>query len=210
MTSLAALILVGGNSTRMGTDKALLVLEGQPLLQKICQIAQGVADPVYVVTPWRDRYRAVVPAGCLLIQETAFDRQDAADFPEIAHGPMVGFMQGLRQVQTEWVLLLACDLPNLQVEVLQQWATGLPHVPPAAIALLPRHDEGWEPLCGYYRRSCLTGLESFVAAGGRSFQRWLSYHPVAAIEGWNRHLLFNCNTPADLRQTIENDQFNLT
>ncbi|NJL87436.1 MAG: molybdenum cofactor guanylyltransferase [Leptolyngbyaceae cyanobacterium SM1_1_3] len=206
MSTLSAIVLAGGNSTRMGTDKALLEINGQPLLQRIYQVAQRVADPVYVVAPWSDRYRTVLPATCRLIAETAFDSDDEQTFPQISHGPMVGFVQGLRQVQTDWVLLLACDLPNLEAEVLQGWAERLPQVSSEAIALLPQHPQGWEPLCGYYRRRCLASLESFLHKSGRSFQRWLSYQTVAPIKDYKRHLLFNCNTPEDLRQTIENDQ----
>ncbi|WP_346290881.1 molybdenum cofactor guanylyltransferase [Sphaerothrix gracilis] len=208
MTSLAAIILAGGNSTRMGTDKALLQLDGQPLLQRIYQVAHSLSDPIYVVTPWGDRYRSVLPQECRWVAETPVNAEDP--FPEISHGPMVGFIQGLRQVEADWVLLLACDLPNLQADILQQWAERLPQVPPGTVALLPHQPKGWEPLCGFYRRQSLPDLERFLATSGRSFQRWLSHQTVEPIEGWDRRLLFNCNTPADLRQTIEDDQFSLT
>jgi molybdopterin-guanine dinucleotide biosynthesis protein A len=111
----------------------------------------------------------------------------------------VGFAQGLAQVKTDWVLLLACDLAQLQVEVLQSWAMKLENVPQGAIALLSRQPKGWEPLCGFYRRHCLPMLTQFIDEGGRSFQRWLSQHPVQELPVSDTEIFFNCNTPSDLK-----------
>ncbi len=174
----------------MGRDKALLTIEGVPLLQIVCDVAIAICDPVYVVTPWTERYQHLLSPKCQFIQET----------PPITpspHGPLVGFAQGLAYVQTDWVLLLACDLPRLKVEVLQEWAMELNNVEAEAIALLARHALGWEPLCGFYRRSCLPALTQYINQGGRSFQQWLAQHSVQVLSLTEAQMLFNCNTPAD-------------
>jgi molybdopterin-guanine dinucleotide biosynthesis protein A len=191
---LSALVLAGGQSRRMGQDKALLEINGVPMLRRVCAIARLCANPVYVVTPWIERYQAIVPPGCQLIRElsTLGDTD--------SHGPLIGFAQGLVQVQTEWVLLLACDLPFLKAEVLQTWAQQLEAANPMAIAYLPRHPKGWDALCGFYRQDSLAGLQGFIESGGRSFQRWLAQHPVAELALENRQMLLNCNTPADLKR----------
>lgn len=193
MIQLSALVLAGGQSRRMGQDKALLVVDGVPMLQRVCAIAQQCAHPVFVVTPWIERYQAIVPAGCQLIRETS--TLGATD----SHGPLLGFAQGLEQVQTEWVLLLACDLPNLKAEILQNWAQQLGSGDPRAIAHLPRHSKGWDALCGFYRRDSLARLQAFIASGGRAFQPWLAQYPVAELLLADTQMLFNCNTPADLK-----------
>lgn len=187
--ALSAIVLAGGRSSRMGQDKALLTINGVPLLRLVCGIANELCDPVYVVTPWPEGYQGLLPASCQFIQEVP---------SPLPHGPLVGFAQGLAQVQTDWVLLLACDLPRLRVEVLQNWAAGLDSVGEEAIALLTHHEEGWDPLCGFYRRSCLPALMEFINQGGRSFQHWLAQHPVQLLPLPDAQMLFNCNTPADL------------
>lgn len=184
---LSAIVLAGGKSSRMGKDKALLHIQGVPLLRLVCDIASALCNPVYVVTPWPERYQDLVPATCQFIQEVP-----------LPHGPLVGFAQGLAQVQTDWVLLLACDLPRLRVEVLQDWAAVLDSVGEEAIALLTHHAKGWDPLCGFYRRSCLPALTDYINQGGRSFQHWLAQHPVQVLPLPDAQMLFNCNTPADL------------
>ena len=68
----------------MGQDKALLQVDGQPLLVRTCQIAAAICNPVAVVTPWVDRYRPVLPKTIHLIQEPYPDHSRSA-------GPLMGF-----------------------------------------------------------------------------------------------------------------------
>jgi len=192
---LSAIVLAGGKSSRMGQDKALLPVGGVSLLQRVCHIAAGCADTVYIVTPWPERYQHLTLPCCQFIREVPLSGETGNE--ALNHGPLVGFAQGLAQMQTEWVLLLACDLPKLQVEVLQAWAAELDSVGEDAIAALAHHTKGWEPLCGFYRRRCLPQLLDFINQGGRSFQQWLEQHPVQVLSLPVTDMLLNCNTPED-------------
>lgn len=195
--NLSAIILAGGQSSRMGQDKALLPIQGVPLLQQVCRIAESCAGSVYVVTPWPERYEYLLPTNCQFIQEVPLPEESCTT--PLPHGPLIGFAQGLAQVKTDWVLLLACDLPWLRAEVLQAWADQLDSVSQDVAALLPRHAKGWEPLCGFYRRSCLPALTDFINSGGRSFQKWLAQLSVQILPlPEDDQMLFNCNTPTEL------------
>jgi len=201
---LTAIVLAGGQSSRMGQDKALIPIQGVPLLQRICHQALQCTAKVCVVTPWPERYRGVVPSSCTLIRETPWP----GNALPVSHGPLLGFVQGLAQVQTDWVLLLACDLPRLRVEVLQVWIQRVVETEAnpstsQTIAFLPRRAKGWEPLCGFYHRSCLAALIHFINQGGRSFQRWLAQSPVQELSLPDRQMLFNCNTPEDLAVLLQ-------
>ncbi|BAU63829.1 molybdopterin-guanine dinucleotide biosynthesis protein A [Stanieria sp. NIES-3757] len=188
-----AIVLAGGQSSRMGKDKALLTISNSSLLNQICTLAQQCASQVYIVTPWIDKYKDIVPTGCTLIQETLLLPNHGSN------SPLIGFAQGLQQVEQEWVLLLACDLPRLTSTEVKHWYNYLPEIPDNAIALLPRHPSGWwEPLAGFYRRSCLSLLEAYIAQGGKSFQGFLNQHFVAQLPINNWQILFNCNTPEEL------------
>ncbi|WAL62110.1 molybdenum cofactor guanylyltransferase [Thermocoleostomius sinensis] len=207
--NLSAIVLAGGQSSRMGQDKALIAIGQRTLLQQVCEVAQHCADVVYVVTPWIDRYQPLLGESwesasshrsenstkIRFIQEHPLSQDD------IMHGPLVGFAQGLVHVETEWTLLLACDLPNLRVEVLQSWLMMLPNVDAQTIALLCKNSNGWwEALCGFYRRRSLEKLKPFIEQGGRSFQRWLDQELVQELPISQPDILFNCNTPADVEQ----------
>lgn len=190
--NLTAIILAGGQSSRMGQDKALIIFEGTPLLTRICETAQSVASQVLVISLWRSRYQSLIPQGCQFVEEIQ------------SQGPLMGFAQALPQIKTEWVLLLACDLPYLTSTVLQDWAIRLEKVNSNAIAYLPRSKKGWEPLSGFYRANSLSLLNVYIEEGGRSFQGWLNQHFIEELLINDRSLLFNCNTPEDLQQLSPN------
>ncbi len=193
---LSAIVLAGGQSSRMGQDKALLAPEGVPLLRQVCDIALECASRVYVVTSWPERYGDILPASCEFIREVPLPGETQP------HGPLVGLAQGLAQVQTEWVLALACDLPRLRVEVLQDWMGLLAGAGSDVMALLPRDAGVWQPLCGFYRLRCLPALSEYIRQGGRSFQGWLANCNVRELPVSDATVLFNCNTPADLETVV--------
>ncbi len=199
-----AIALSGGKSSRMGSDKALLEINGETLLFKTCRTALEVADAIYVVVRSRSQYEMAI-ANSMANHFMVIDQQ--------SDGALVGFWQGIKAIcePTDWILLLACDLPNLQSDVLQIWASHLADLPESAIAYLPRYanknpndnpsedlQKQWEPLCGFYRWSCRDSLMEFINQGGRSFQKWLENLEVIEIENVTASMLFNCNTPEDL------------
>jgi molybdopterin-guanine dinucleotide biosynthesis protein A len=184
----------------MGSDKATLKIAGVPMIRRIYDVVAGchdrdrsLANRIHVVTPWAERYRSILPAECHFVAELQPDR-----------GSLMGFQQGLAEVRSEWILLLACDLPNLATPVLQSWLDELGSVPAQSIAYLPRNlEKGWEPLCGCYRQSCIGSLLEYTNNGGRSFQGWLANCVVTELPIVDRHHLTNCNTPADLAAVAE-------
>jgi molybdenum cofactor guanylyltransferase len=189
--SISTIVLAGGQSTRMGQDKALLEINGESLLKRTTDLALAVSRSVLVVTAWPDRYQDRVSPDCRWV----VDAQNA--------GPLVGFAQGLTAVKTDWVLLLSCDLPNLDAATILGWVEDLDAIPVGAIAYLPEGEKGWEPLCGFYRSSCRTELQQFIDQGGRSFQRWLATQTVAVLPVRDRTVLDNCNTPEDWQRVVD-------
>lgn len=190
--SLATLILAGGKSSRMGQDKALIPWDGIPLLQRVCQAASQCCQQVYIITPWIERYQAILNSeNYQFIVES-----------NPGQGPLVALAQGLAEIPTDWTLLLACDMPSLQVETLQNWANQLNNLSATTLANVPQQESIWQPTCGFYRREALPELEKFIQQGGRSFQTWLEQIPVEPILVDERlsNMLFNCNTPMHLKK----------
>ncbi|ELS00338.1 molybdopterin-guanine dinucleotide biosynthesis protein A [Xenococcus sp. PCC 7305] len=197
--SLTAIVLAGGQSSRMGQDKALLTIGNQSLLSYVCNVAQESANWVYIVAPWVKKYHHFAEHSSVsLVQESLIDPKAQSNCP------LVGFYQGLEQVKTEWVLLLACDLPRLNSHEIKRWSESLNDLPQDAIALLPRHAKGWEPLCGFYRSNCRASIQKYLEQGGRAFQPWLRENRVVEWEICDRNMLFNCNTKDDWLEVKEN------
>jgi molybdopterin-guanine dinucleotide biosynthesis protein A len=192
----SVLILAGGQSSRMGEDKALIEIDHQPLLQRVCHVAITVSSAVYILTPWLQRYQTIVPANCQFLRES-----------QPHQGPLLALSNGLTILNTDWVLLLACDLPFLDSTILQQWIKRLDQVPQSTLAVVPYQGSRWQPLCGFYRRQCDVDLQRFIQQGGRSFQQWLPQIEVHSIliDQAQEFMLLNCNTPAELQKIRHSD-----
>ena len=205
----AALVLAGGQSRRMGRDKALLTFSregtdetgGITLLQQTCKVAQSCAKHTYVLTPWPERYCDLLSSAVVLLKESAVGR-----------GPLIALAQGwsmiLAHAQNKhesapcWLLVLACDMPALDASTLQTWQGQLKTVREDAIALLPRHNNRWEPLCGFYHQRCIPSLETAVQSNIRSLQQWLDHETVIPLTVGDSHILQNCNTPMQWQQFL--------
>ncbi len=188
---ISVIVLAGGKSSRMGRDKALLEIDGKCLLERSCEVAANLTSEVYVMTAWPDRYRSTLSKKCQFLVEY-----------NPGSGPLIALTQGLTQITTEWILLLACDLPLLNAQMIEHWASDLAAVPPSTLAVVPYQNSRWEPLCGFYRQQSLSSLQSFIEDGGRSFQVWLNQIAVVPLSVGEREavMLSNCNTLEEFEQ----------
>ncbi|BAY87206.1 molybdopterin-guanine dinucleotide biosynthesis protein A [Calothrix parasitica NIES-267] len=173
----------------MGTDKALVNYQGKPMLQRVYQVAAACTEQVCILTPWIERYQNILPSDCQYLIES-----------QPGKGPVNGFYEGLKQISADWILLLACDLPLLDVEIIQNWINKLPQIPTSTLALVPQRSDIWEPMCGFYRKEIKSELNTFLKSGKRSFQKFLLDVEVEGLEVDEKAdlMLFNCNYPGDL------------
>jgi len=172
----------------MGQDKGRLTFNDCSLITHVCTVAQDCLDFVFVITPSTQKYQDLLPKRVQIIEEKIVLANQQSNFP------LLGFYQGFNQLSSNWLLLLACDLPKLDSRVVREWLKVLDSVSSSTMAVLPRHVKGWEPLCGFYHRKCLPSLESYLESGGQSFQKWLRQVVVEELVVSDRSVLFNCNT----------------
>ena len=191
MDPLDGIVLAGGKSRRLGVDKALLSLGGAPLLQTVVQRLSQVCPRVIVAVDRPGRYRRLrLPA-----------RFVADASPGL--GPLSGLQSGLRACSMEYALVVACDLPFLNVELLRYMA-GLPR---SYQALVPRSAGRDHPLHAVYARSCLPEVDALLATGGGSMQQLLDRLDVRRLDERDLHQidpdglsLLNLNDEADLER----------
>lgn len=190
--SLSAAVLTGGQSSRMGTDKALLLIDGSPVLEHILRRLRGVASDIIVAGDRPGYHRFGVPVYA--------DRFPGA-------GPLAGLETALHHAMHESVLVVGCDMPFLHDGLLQAMAAR----PFDGDALVPfRIVDGHarpEPLHAIYRKQCLPLVAELLAGGRRSMQRLLDELQVTRLdEEWlRRHdpaltSFTNVNTPEEARR----------
>jgi len=191
---LTAAILAGGQSRRMGTDKALLPLVpgGPPLLRLVLDRVAAVADDVIVVANTRPGYDGfgvpVVP-----------DR-----FPD--GGTLGGIATAIGAADGAHVLVVACDMPFLDINLLR-WLAGRPRDYDVLVPRLPgesRQGSGfvYQTLHAIYGPGCLAPIERRLAAGRRQVIGFFEEVRVRSIEidevrrfDPDLRSFFNANTP---------------
>ena len=142
--TLAAVILTGGKSSRMGTDKAFLPLPGCPdetFLSHTLQLVRHFPTIALSVAQKDARY-------------DVFDCIQIADcWPEI--GPMGGIASCLSALDAEAILVLACDTPLLSSALIDRLETAWAENPDAQCILPVDADGRMQPLCAIYARTSL-------------------------------------------------------
>lgn len=184
----SAIILAGGQSQRMGQDKALLPMNGMTLLEHVVASLLMVAADIVVVADVPEKY--ALPCGRVL----------ADTFP--GSGPVGGILTGLTALGEGRHIVVACDMPALNVNVLQLLLKA--HTPEWD-AVVPEINGQPEPLCAVYAHTAAHRLLRFLESGGRAAREALSQLRVKRIgEGVLRRIdpelacFTNVNTPEDL------------
>jgi molybdopterin-guanine dinucleotide biosynthesis protein A len=182
----------------MGQDKAWLELGGLPLVEHLTRRILLLADELIISTNSADRFEP------LLLSLPIPGQLVADQTPGI--GPLAGIASGLSRASHDLVLVLAVDLPYVQVGLLHHMA-GLATEFQAVVPQIldPRCGEmAAEPLHAFYRRSCLAAITAHLEAGDRrvvSFlsdvrTRWVLPEEVARFDP--DFISFqNLNTPTD-------------
>lgn len=174
---LAGVVLAGGRGSRMGRPKATLVVRGRTLAERAVELLAARCDPVIVVS------RPDVPLPSLDVP-VVFDRRGL-------RGPMNALVTGLAAVETDDVLVLACDMP-FTGPVLDRLVAA-----PAGSAVAAR-DDRMQPLCARYPRvETLDACRRLATQGVRRMTSLLLALDATFIDAGSGDL-FNVNTEADL------------
>jgi molybdopterin-guanine dinucleotide biosynthesis protein A len=158
-----AVILAGGDSRRMGTDKASLLLDGQTLLQSVIAIMQRVF-PKIIVSVRQPRPGIDLPQIC--------DEQTNA-------GPLAGLVASLGHITTPWAFAVACDMPFVVPEVVEQLGRYRSQQHQAVVPIVHGHPQ---PLAAFYATSCLALMRASLAAQRKSMLGILKQLDVCYVD----------------------------
>lgn len=186
----AGFVLAGGESARMGRDKALIELEGVPLILRVAGLLEPLTGrPTVIGQPER------------------FDGLDLQvigdDQPGL--GPLGAISTALRHTKRPWSLILGCDLPFLTGPWLEYLIERA--LPSSTAVVMPRSEGGLEPLCAMYHQRCEQAISAALARGVRKVTDGLAdlRMEIIAPAEWkpfdSEGLLFkNMNSPADYEE----------
>jgi molybdenum cofactor guanylyltransferase len=187
---LYGLVLAGGRSRRMGSDKAALRYQGQTQLERAMALLSAHVARAYVsVRP--DQRTEALRARYAQIEDGASDI-----------GPMAGLLAAqAAHPEAAW-LVLACDLPLLDEPTLRQLIAAR-HTAGLATAYRSSHDGLPEPLCAIYEPRSRAALSDYVAQGKHCPRKFLLHVAARLIEEPNPRALDNINTPEEYGAVTE-------
>ncbi len=186
---LSVAIQAGGMSKRMGQDKASMIFDGKPLLQKIVERANTFADETIIIANHPERL--------------SFINQPI--YPDVlpGKGPLGGLYTALLNSKYWSVGSIACDMPFFNPELLL-YANSL--LESGFDVVIPKTSKGLEPFHAVYKRkTCLPLIWNALQAGERRAISWLAKAQVRYLKPLEiirydplQLAFFNVNTPYDV------------
>ncbi len=179
-------VLAGGKSTRMGRDKALVDVDGKPMIQHAIDVLLPQVKELIVVGDPR-KYRR-------FHDEIVEDELEGL-------GPLGGIVTAMGHAKYEHLLILACDVPEVNAKLLEKIKF---HFPLDGDALVPRHEKFVEPLVAGYHRRCAEPFTELLSKGVLRMTEALAavrahfLDIVPGQDGWPEDLFRNVNGPDDL------------
>jgi molybdenum cofactor guanylyltransferase len=191
MVPVCAAILAGGKSRRMGTNKALVHCHGVPMIRRVAECALSITDEVILCANDPDLYS-------FLKLPVVRDRCPGC-------GPLAGLHSAFLASERNHVLLLACDLPNVTVALLERLVSCVADYD----AVIPvTSDNRPHPLCAVYSRTCRDQVEVHLGRGRYKVLDLFSDTPLRARflpsseMNLQDSLLDNLNSPDDLKKLV--------
>lgn len=189
---LTVCVQAGGQSSRMGEDKALKPFLGRPLIQRVIERLSSVADELIVTTNRPDNYQFL----------------NVRLQPDLkpGRGALGGLYTAIASATQPFAAVVACDMPFASATLLEAMTSLM--VEEEADVVIAKTDEGYEPIHAVYRReTCLPAIETAIAADQWKVIAWfpqvrvrvltsneLKHHDPAGLAFWN------VNTPEEFAE----------
>lgn len=191
---MTGIVLAGGENKRMGVDKAFLTVAGMPMIEHVLRALRSVVRQIIIVTNSPERYGA-----CDVRLVT--DRLDR-------RGPLTGLYSGICSSESEYNIVVACDMPFLNVKLLSY----LRDLAPGYDAVVPGEGERIEPLHAVYSKRLLPAIEERLRCDERRMQgifgranvRYVTEKEISLFDPERRSFI-NLNTPQQYKEATCSD-----
>jgi len=178
-----AILMAGGCSRRMGTDKSMLPVAGRPMVEHICQQLRGTFAKVVISANDAEKF--------------AFLNLDVVADRIPGQGPLMGIASALEVSDSELNLVVACDIPQIPLPFVRRM---LAEAGQADVVIPVTADGKEQPLFAVYRRSVRRCMNEALAQGERRISHIYGRCKVRFMELEDAGWFANLNTMADYRK----------
>ena len=194
--NVSCIILAGGKGLRLGKDKVLEIVGNKCLIDRVISSISPLCQDIIVVTGATQTIpQSVSHPKLRVVGDILPDK-----------GPLGGIYTGLQTSDTFYNLVVACDMPFLNQDLLHYLLRSVVNFDVA----IPRRNNLVEPLHAVYTKNCLAPIEAMFELGKLSVNRLLGAVKARYVEAEEidridpGHLsFFNINTQADLEKARE-------
>lgn len=195
-------ILAGGESRRMGVNKAHLLVEGVPMIERGVNTLLAVTDDISIVTNTPEAY---LQFGVPLLGDLRRDAGRGA-------GPLAGIEAALHAATRSFSLIVACDLPFLTADFLSLLLSSRQDAQIVVPETTGTQNPRLHSMCAVYQASVSPVVTRLLDGGERRMETLLEHTTVRRIRAseyahlpQSNRLLININTPDDLRAVQAQD-----
>jgi len=187
-TAATAIVMAGGGSGRMGADKSLLPVNGQPIIESICEQLRGYFDQILISA---DEQEKLAFLGFEVVPD------------EIAgQGPLMGIASALEASSSELNFVVACDIPHIDMGWVEKMLAEADRSG-ADVVVPTTGKDRFEPLFAVYRRSVLEAAREVLASGRQKITDIFGLCKVKYIDLGDADWLVNLNTRAEYEKFRE-------
>jgi len=180
-----AIILAGGDSSRAGVDKSMLLIKDRPIIEHICDQLRGTFSQILISTEKKEKYAFL---GC-----------DCIPDKKPGQGPLMGIASALGGTENELNFVVACDIPHIDIRFVRKM---LAEAQAAEMVIPTTGSDKHEPLFAIYNKSALKSMNHVLSSGKRKISDAFDYCKVKYIK-LEAEQLTNLNTMADYEEFKE-------
>ncbi|WP_375179552.1 molybdenum cofactor guanylyltransferase [Enterococcus rotai] len=182
MTNCTAVVLCGGKSSRMGFDKSLLQLDGEFMLLRTVKQLKKIFPESLLVTNKRSKFPPAFSHVAILEDH----------YPD--KGPLGGLVTALENIKTNYLFLLACDIPNLNIDLIRKMAKSMESYD----IVICKQENRLEPLFAFYHVTCLAILKQQLQTNDWRIRKEFEHFLVKVVTLESSFGLENVNSPKEL------------
>lgn len=176
-----AIILAGGNSSRMGEDKGLMLINGQPMIQHIIDTVKGVVENIIIVS----NNGAYTKFGYPVVEDEVKGK-----------GPLGGIYTGLLHTTTDRNIVLSCDVPYVNANLLNLLIS---HSSESDITI-PQKNGVTHQLIGVFTKACIITFKNALDDNQLKLKQIFQKMKLNIVDAshFNEYLFTNINQKDDL------------
>lgn len=181
-----AIVLAGGKSKRMGSDKSLLKIRGKTMVELIVSQLEGHFDEIIVGSGVSGKHS--LPE-CRVVPDR-----------EAGKGPLMGMLSCLSASRNEVNFVTACDIPEINIKLINKMIN---HAGDADIVMPVTKGCKYEPMFAVYRKSVTMSIGQILNKGGRRIIELLEHNKSLLIDFDGKDWYYNINSREDLEKYLQ-------